>query len=163
MKPVPLTILGVDPGSAATGWAVISAMGNRVTLEDSGVIRPKGQDRPARLADLSQQFTAVVERYQLAEAAVETPFTGRNPKSAIALAEARGALLAVLGGHKITVQGYTPAAIKHSIVGTGRAEKEQVVFMVTRLLGLKKAPAHDAADAMAAALTHVHMRRWPKP
>jgi crossover junction endodeoxyribonuclease RuvC len=157
-----LTVLGVDPGSGATGWAAVAANGNRAALVEAGVIRAKGRDRPARLADLGRRFTDLVQRLDPDEAAVETPFTGRNPKSAIALAEARGVLLAALGAGGLPVADYSPARIKQSIVGTGRAEKAQVVFMVTRLLGLDKAPPHDAADAMAVALTHLHLRRWPR-
>lgn len=154
-----LTVLGVDPGSAATGWAAVLATGNRYSLVDAGVLRPKGRDRPARLAALSEKFAAMLEMVRPDEAAIETAFTGRNPKSAIALAEARGVLLAVLGSTEIATEGYSPAQVKQSIVGTGRAEKNQVVFMVTRLLGLHREPAQDAADAMAVALTHLHLRR----
>ena len=130
--------------------------GNRYLVVDFGVIRPKGDAPPARLADLSRRLDDVVDRLSPEEAAVETPFTGRNPRSAFVLAQARGAILAVFGARRITVADYTPADVKKSIVGTGRAEKTQVVFMVTRLLGLEANPPQDAADAMAVALTHIH-------
>ena len=154
-------IIGIDPGSRATGWAVVTTEGNRYQLLGSGVIRPKGDDRAARLADLARRMAKVLEEFSPDQAAVETPFTGRNPRSTIVLAEARGALLSVLGSAGIGVTDYTPAEVKKSIVGHGRAEKLQVAFMVSRLLGLHQAPPHDAADAMAVALTHIHHR--PRP
>lgn len=154
-------MLGVDPGSAATGWAVVAAEGNRCRLVGAGVIRPKGADRAARLADLSRRLAAVVGDNDPGEAAVETPFTGRNPRSTAVLAEARGAILAVLGSAGVPVADYSPAQVKNSIVGHGRAEKDQVAYMVVRLLGLAAPPPHDAADAMAIALTHIHHSRRP--
>ena len=149
-------MVGIDPGSSATGWAVLTAEGNRYRLHDFGVIRPKGDDRSTRLADLATRTAQVIEEHSPDQAAVETPFTGRNPRSTIVLAEARGVILSVLGSAMIGVTDYTPAEVKKSIVGHGRAEKVQIAFMVSRLLGLNQAPPHDAADAMAIALTHLH-------
>lgn len=157
----PTRVLGVDPGSAATGWAVISRRGHQYILHDSGVIRPRGTDRAPRLGDLAQRLEIVIAGARPDEAAVETPFTGRNPKSAMVLAEARGVILGVLGVAGISVVGYSPAEVKSAIVGHGRADKAQVVFMVTRFLNLASPPAQDAADAMAVALTHLHRRGWP--
>ena len=93
-------------------------------------------------------------------AAVESSCSGRNPRSSLSLAESRGVVLAVLGRGGIPVHSYTPAQVKLTIVGHGRAEKQQIVYMVVRLLSLAKAPALDAADAMAVALTHLHTVRW---
>lgn len=93
---------------------------------------------------------------------METPFTGLNPRSTVVLAESRGVLLAVLGARSIPAADYAPADVKKSLVGTGRAEKGQVAFMVCRLLGLQKTPPHDASDAMALAITHLHQRRFQR-
>jgi crossover junction endodeoxyribonuclease RuvC len=101
----------------------------------------------------------ILDEHRPAEAAIETPFTGRNPRSAIALAEARGAILAAVGSRRIRVSGYSPAAVKQATVGHGRAAKEQIAFMVVRLLGLQQTPAEDACDALAIALTHLQHRR----
>jgi crossover junction endodeoxyribonuclease RuvC len=155
-------VLGIDPGSAATGWALVAGSGTRAALVEAGVIRPRGEDRTSRLADLARRFEAVLARCEPDEVAVETPFTGRNPRSAMVLAEARGVLLAVVGSAGLAAADYTPAEVKSAVVGHGRAEKGQVVFMVTRLLALGKDPARDAADAMAVALTHLHLRRWQR-
>lgn len=153
-------VLGVDPGSRATGWALVVAEGNRYHLEASGVVRPRGSEREQRLADLHRSMASVLATCSPDCAAVESSFSGRNPKSGLALAESRGVILAVLGCNDLAVTSYTPAEIKSAIVGNGRAEKQQVGYMVVRLLKLEKSPPEDAADAMAAALTHIHLGRW---
>ena len=151
-----MRVLGVDPGSSATGWALILADGNRYRLVESGVSRPKGVDRAARLADLERRFFEIVARVAPDCAAVESSFSGRNPRSSLALAETRGVILATLGRLNVTTHSYSPAQVKSAIVGHGRAEKQQIVYMVTRLLALASAPPTDAADAMAVGLTHLH-------
>jgi crossover junction endodeoxyribonuclease RuvC len=148
-------VLGVDPGSAATGWAVVEGAGNRFTLAAAGVIRTGSGERPARLARLDSALSEVVAHHRPDAAAVESSFSGRNPRSGLALAESRGVALAVLGRAGIAVSSYTPTQVKSAVVGYGRAEKRQIVYMVMRLLGLEKQPAQDAADAMAVALTHL--------
>ena len=152
-------VLGVDPGSAATGWALVGREGSRYRLAASGVIRPKGETRSLRLGNLASRLGKLLEEHRPREAAVETPFAGRNPKSAIALAEARGVILGVLGRHGVEVTGYSPAEVKKAVVGTGRAEKAQMIYMVCRLLSLDEEPPSDAADAMSIALTHLARRR----
>jgi len=153
-------VLGVDPGSAATGWAVIESSGSRARMVECGVVRPRGDDRAKRLADLARRLDEVVVRLAPDTAAVESAFTARNPRSALSLAEARGVVLCVLGGRGLSVASYSPAQVKSSVVGTGRAEKRQVVFMIVRLLALAEDPPRDAADAAAVALTHVHLQRF---
>ncbi len=130
-------------------------------MVECGVVRPRGDGRAERLADLARRLDEVVDRLEPDAAAVESTFTARNPRSALALAEARGVVLAVLGAHGLPVTSYSPAQVKSSIVGTGRAEKQQIVFMIVRLLGLADNPPRDAADAAAVALTHVHLHRLP--
>jgi crossover junction endodeoxyribonuclease RuvC len=110
------------------------------------------------LADLDRRFTALITELAPDCAAVESGFSGRNPKSGLILAESRGVLLAALGRIDIPVHPYTPAQVKSAMVGHGTAEKQQVAFMVVRLLGLAEAPPSDAADAAGVALTHVHSR-----
>lgn len=150
-----MRVLGVDPGSAATGWAVVERRGRRLHLAASGVIRSGRGSRSERLARIAAALRDVLEAFAPEEAAVETPFFGRFPKSSLQLAETRGAILAVLGGAGIPVGDYSPAQVKMTVVGFGGAEKEQVVFMVRRLLRLQDDPPTDAADAMAVALAHL--------
>jgi crossover junction endodeoxyribonuclease RuvC len=155
-----IRVLGVDPGSRATGWALVIADGNRYRLEESGVVRPQGKDRHQRLADLQRRFAEVVTDLAPHCAAVESSFTGLNPKTGLALAESRGVILAVLGGLDLDVASYSPAEVKSAVVGHGKAEKQQIQYMVVRLLQLQKTPPSDAADAMAVALTHIHLKPW---
>ena len=156
-------VLGIDPGSRATGWALVIAEGNRYSLENGGVLRPKGENRPERLADLQPRLVELVAGLTPDCAAVESSFSGLNPKTGLALAESRGVILAVLGCNDLPVSSYSPAEVKKAIVGTGRAEKRQINYMVVRLLRLADQPPEDAADAMAVALTHIHIGRWKNP
>jgi crossover junction endodeoxyribonuclease RuvC len=160
---VGVRVLGIDPGSRATGWALLIADGNRYRLESAGVVRPRGEHRHQRLFDLQNRLADVVGRLAPDCAAVESSFSGLNPKTGLALAESRGVILAVLGGLDLDVSSYSPAEVKSAIVGHGRAEKQQINYMVVRLLALEKKPASDAADAMAVALTHIHLGAWKKP
>ena len=153
-----MRVLGVDPGTRATGWALVIVEGNRSRLETCGVVRPKGADHATRLADLDRAFSAIIMETAPDCAAVESGFTGKNPKSALVLAESRGVLLAALGRTGIQVHPYTPAQVKSAMVGHGTAQKNQVAFMVVRLLGLTETPPSDAADAAGVALTHIHNR-----
>ena len=153
-------VLGVDPGSAATGWAVICADGNRYRVEAHGVVRARGRQRAERLADLDRRFSTLVAELAPDCAAVESSFSGRNPRSSLSLAECRGVVLAALGRCGVATSSYPPAEIKSAIVGHGNAQKQQVAYMVTRLLNLDSEPPADAADAMAVALTHLHTKPW---
>jgi crossover junction endodeoxyribonuclease RuvC len=153
-------VLGIDPGSRATGWALVIAEGNRYRLETAGVVRPRGDQRHGRLADLQHRLAKVVGDLAPDCAAVESSFSGLNPKTGLALAESRGVILAVLGGLDLEVTSYSPAEVKSAVVGHGRAEKQQVNYMVVRLLSLNDKPPSDAADAMAVAITHIHLGTW---
>jgi crossover junction endodeoxyribonuclease RuvC len=153
-------VLGIDPGSRATGWALIIAEGTRYRLERAGVVRPRGDHRHGRLADLQHRLATVVGELAPDCAAVESSFSGLNPKTGLALAECRGVILAVLGGLDLDVSSYSPAEVKSAVVGHGTAEKQQIIYMVERLLALEEKPPSDAADAMAVALTHIHRGAW---
>jgi crossover junction endodeoxyribonuclease RuvC len=150
-------ILGVDPGSRAAGWALVTFNGPP-RLVGAGVLRPPTTTSFAeRLLALHDALLAVVERERPDEAAVEKVFSGINPQSLITLGEARGVLLLALARASVPVHEITPAEIKKTITGTGQAGKEQVRRMVLSLLGSPSGfsrLALDAADAAAAALTH---------
>jgi crossover junction endodeoxyribonuclease RuvC len=150
-------ILGVDPGSRAAGWAVVSFDGSP-RLVAAGVLRPSTTTPFAeRLLALHDGLLAIAERERPDEAAVERVFSGVNPQSLITLGEARGVLLLALAHASIPVSEVTPAEIKKTVTGTGQADKEQVRRMVLALLGPPAGTSRlalDAADAAAAALTH---------
>ena len=147
-----MRILGVDPGSRATGWALVS-FGTPLRLEGAGVLRPPaGLPFERRLLWLREALAGIVSRMGPDAAAVERVYAGVNPQSLITLGEARGVLLLALAESGIAVAEITPAEVKRAVTGTGAAEKEQVRRMVASLLG-RRLPL-DAADAAAAALAH---------
>jgi crossover junction endodeoxyribonuclease RuvC len=115
----------------------------------------RGPSRAHTLASLADQLTVLLDRLGPDVVAVETPFAGAHPRAALALAEARGAILTVLGRWGGRVVEYEPAKVKAAVVGHGRAEKQQVSFVVSHALGLAASPPADAADALAVALCHL--------
>lgn len=154
-----LTIIGIDPGSVCLGWGVVCETSGVVKLVDCGVVRPKGKDFSSRMGDLFVELSKVIARYNPDEAAVETVFTHKNIMSALKLGQARGVALAACAAHGVSVADYEPTAIKKNLVGTGRAEKSQVSFMVGRILGVKEDWAVDAGDALGCAICHLNTRR----
>ncbi len=155
-----MLILGLDPGSVVTGYGLVEMRGPDVTLVEVGTLScPARMPLAERLARLGADLDALVTRAPPATAVLEAPFHGRNSRSLIVLAQARGALLAVLGGRGIEVREYTPAEVKSAVTGNGRADKEQVARMVRLLLGLSGTWATDATDALAVALCAAHRFR----
>ncbi len=152
-----MRVLGVDPGSVATGWALLEGDSRRQRVVECDVIQlPRRLAFAARLALLQQELARVLQVLQPDAAAVESPFHGRSVRSVLQLAHARGVILAVLSGSNLTVDEYSPAEVKKSVTGSGRAGKEQVAHMVARLLGPAVGSAsHDLSDACAVALCHL--------
>lgn len=149
-----MRILGLDPGSVHTGYGVVESRGSSLTgLAWGRFTCRRGEELPARLAFLGGELERLLEEWQPQLAVMESLFHGRNPRSLIVLAQARGALLAVLAGHGLEIREYSPAEVKSAVAGNGRAGKEQVSRMVRLLLatGPKNLPA-DATDALAVAL-----------
>lgn len=146
-------ILGIDPGTAACGWGVVSVEGNRIRSLGYGCWRthPK-TSRATRLAELVEGFATVSDRFHPTHFAIEEAFGGKNIQSALRLGEARGALLVAAAQAGLPIEEYSPATVKKCVVGNGRADKEQVQFMIQRLLGLSEPPTPlDASDALAIA------------
>jgi crossover junction endodeoxyribonuclease RuvC len=155
-------ILGIDPGLQRTGWGVIMCEGARISWIAHGVVAPPTCAPLAdRLGFLAQGISNVLEAYRPAEAAVEEVFMAKNAQSALLLGHARGATLAILSQSQIAVSEYATRRIKKALVGTGSAEKDQVAFMVRRLLPQSGSVNADAADALAAAICHAAERRSP--
>ncbi len=154
-----IRILGIDPGSGATGWGVIEADGPRLSFLAAGVIRPKrALSRAERLAAIHEGLAALIADWTPAEAAVEETFVNASPRDALVLGEARGVALLAPALAGILVAEYAANTIKKSVVGKGHAEKQQVAAMVRVLLPASGAQAADAADALAAAICHAHHR-----
>jgi crossover junction endodeoxyribonuclease RuvC len=161
-------VLGIDPGSIVTGWGLIEIEGNRlchVAHGTIGVSAALGQS--ARLSQIYRGIQDIVQQYQPAAVSLEKVFFSRNVQSALKLGQARGMALLAAAQNHIDVSEYSAAEIKVAVVGYGRATKEQVQRMVTALLCLRGAMRADAADALAAAICHVHratfQTRVPQP
>lgn len=155
-----MRVLGLDPGSRRTGYGVLELAAGSPRYVEHGVL-PLDPDAPleVRLAALSNALAGVLDRNRPDAAAIETVFTGKNMRSAIVLAQARGALLAQLGLRSIPVFEYQPAVIKTTLTGFGRAEKGQIQTMVRLLLKLPELPTTDSADALAVAICHLRNAR----
>jgi crossover junction endodeoxyribonuclease RuvC len=155
-------ILGIDCGSQVTGYGVIDSDGVTHALVEAGVVRtdPK-QPFAIRLLQIGQELRAIIARHHPEAAAVEDAFTSVNARSALKLSQVRGATLLVLAEAGLTIGEYPPATVKGSVVGHGRAEKEQVAFMIRALLRLdNELRPLDASDAVAVAVCHaVHQPR----
>ncbi|HEX8724075.1 MAG TPA: crossover junction endodeoxyribonuclease RuvC [Gemmatimonadaceae bacterium] len=159
-----MIVLGVDPGTAQTGYGVVRGDGTRPpTLVECGVIRTRARDPlPVRLRDIYDGICELLDRHRPDAMAVEDVFYARNVRTTIVLGHARGVVLLAGEQRAVAMYEYPPAEIKKAIVGRGAASKEQVQFMVTRLLRLKSAPQPaDAADGVAAALSCVMGARVP--
>jgi crossover junction endodeoxyribonuclease RuvC len=147
-------ILGLDPGSLHTGYGLVEKNGSALRVLDVGRLScPRGLPVPQRLAHLAGRMGELLARRPPDLAVLESPFAGMNARSLIVLAEARGALLAVLAGRGIEIREYSPAEVKSAVTGNGRADKDQVARMVRLLLGTDGAGwASDATDALALAI-----------
>lgn len=153
-------VLGIDPGLANAGWGVIDVDGNRLTYVAHGSISTDSKiPAPVRLKEIFDQLSIIIEKYKPVEAGMETLYFAKNVKTALPVAEARGVLSLCMVQNGLMLSEYTPLQIKQAVVGNGRADKNQVQQMVKLILGLDKIPKPDhAADALAAAICHVHMR-----
>ena len=156
-----MIVLGVDPGSHATGFGVIST-GPVVRMLGGGVIRA-GKNAPLadRLLVIHEQLTAVIDRFDPEAMAVEDLFNAKNDRSSLILGHARGVILLAGACAGLAVAEYAPREVKNAVTGNGAATKEQVRFMVMRLLCLKESPPLDQSDALAVALTHAGRSRFP--
>ncbi len=150
-----MRILGIDCGSERTGYGVIDTDGRTHRMTTSGVIRtsPKTPFN-VRLLEIARGLRDVIAEFSPEAAAVEEVFHSHNPKTAIKLAHVRGVALLAIAEAGIVLGEYSPLEVKTSVVGYGRAEKQQVQLMVQNLLGLAEFQAEDASDAIAVAICH---------
>jgi len=149
-------ILGVDPGSHATGYGVIEVGGGRMSCLDAGTIRAiKGDDLPARLRTIHEALLEIVTAHDPQEMAVEDVFIAKNARSSLILGHARGAALLAGSLSGLSIFEYAPREVKMAVAGNGAATKEQLRWMVTRLLSLPKEPSSlDTSDALGVAVCH---------
>ncbi len=160
-SPGVLRVLGIDPGTATVGWAVLA--------ENCGCIKPLAfgyistspkLSATKRIKEISDDLEKIIKKYKPQEAAVEDIFFFKNLKTAIKVSESRGAILLTLENLKVKIVSYTPLQVKQALTGYGRAEKKQIQLMVKNILKLKKIPKlDDTADALAIAICHLNSRK----
>lgn len=160
-----MIVLGIDPGTAVTGYGVV--VGERMVpprLVECGIIRTRPRDSLAsRLQEIHAGIAELIQRHCPHVLAIEDVFYARNVRTTVVLGHARGVILLAAANARLEIAEYPPAEIKKAVVGTGGATKEQVQFMVTRLLRLKTAPEPaDASDGVAAALAYLMIAALPR-
>ena len=157
MGPGTFRLVGLDPGLRHTGWGIIDVSGNRLSHVANGAVHSDSDlSLAARLVQLFDGLTAVIERWQPDEAAVEEVFVNKNPASTLKLGMARGVALLVPAKAGLLVAEYPTNLVKKSVVGAGHADKNQVQVMVGMLLPGVEMKSADAADALAVAICHAH-------
>ncbi|MDD2621060.1 MAG: crossover junction endodeoxyribonuclease RuvC, partial [Syntrophomonadaceae bacterium] len=153
-----MLVLGIDPGTATTGYGLVDYRGSREILVDYGTIRTSSTiDMPLRLCAINEGLNQLLQEYKPEVVVVEQLFFHKNTKTAITVAQSRGVVLmtAAISGYQIAE--YTPLQVKQAVVGYGKAEKKQVQLMVQQILAMKELPRpDDAADALAIAICHIH-------
>jgi len=156
-----MLVLGIDPGTALTGYGLVKSEGDDLTLVAYGVITTSPhQPLPERLQHIYRELTALIEDRQPTAVAVEELFFSKNVRTALSVGQARGVVLLAAANAGLPVYEYTPLQVKQAIVGYGQASKAQVQQMVKMLLALDSVPQpDDAADAIAVAICHTHSAR----
>jgi crossover junction endodeoxyribonuclease RuvC len=156
----PIRILGIDPGLRRTGWGVVEIAGNRLGFVGCGSVTTDDRHALAvRLLAIYDGLLRVVEEYRPDEAAVEATFVNKDATATLKLGQARGIAMVVPAKAGVPVAEYAPNLVKKSIVGAGHGDKVQVRMMVGVLLPKANPHSHDAADALAIAVTHAHHRQ----
>jgi crossover junction endodeoxyribonuclease RuvC len=161
MKNNNLKVLGIDPGTATTGWAILSEFNGKISPLVYGHIETsKEKSDEERILEISRDLKEIIEKYQPTEAGVEDIFFFKNQKTIITVAQARGAVLLTLGQNNVRVSSYTPLQVKQAITGYGRADKKQMQEMTKSILKLEELPKpDDTADAIAIAICHINSRK----
>lgn len=154
-----MIVIGIDPGTASTGYGVVESVGARLRALDHGVVETTARMAPERrLAEIHARIVALLELHRPDALAIEELYFGVNARTAFAVGQARGVVLLAAGQHCIPSRSYTPQQVKGAVCGSGRAEKDQVARMVARLLGLGQPPARDhAGDALAVAICELNL------
>ncbi|HEY8765214.1 MAG TPA: crossover junction endodeoxyribonuclease RuvC [Solirubrobacteraceae bacterium] len=153
-----MIVLGIDPGTASTGYGVVQSSGSRLSAVDEGVIQTRpGVPLERRLADIHARVGDLLDQHGPDAMAIEELYFGANVRTAFSVGQARGVVLLAAGQRGIPSRSYTPQQVKSAVCGSGRAGKDQVGRMVARLLGLRAVPTPDhAADALAVAICELN-------
>ena len=158
-----MKILGIDPGSRNCGYCILEYHGKKPTLVEAGLIKIKTTVLQEQIVELVEGLDVILGSHRIDEAAIEDIFFAFNPKTVLKLAQFRGALSLKILQEIGYFHEYTPLQVKQAMTGNGKASKEQVAFMVRRLLGIaKEIKPFDVTDAMAVALTHAQRVKMRK-
>jgi len=151
-----VTVLGIDPGTAACGFGIVRERGNRLKALGYGCWKTSASERPElRLKTIFDGVTELIEEWQPRAVVLEESFVGVDARTALSVGQARGAVLVAAASFGLECAEYAPSRVKQAVCGYGRAEKAQVARMVSAILGLKQVPQpHHAADALAVAICH---------
>jgi crossover junction endodeoxyribonuclease RuvC len=156
----PIRILGIDPGLRRTGWGMVEVAANRLGFLGCGSVTTRDEDTlAARLLAIHDGLLRVLDEFRPDEAAVEATFVNKDAKATLKLGQARGIAMVVPARAGLPVAEYAPNLVKKSIVGAGHGDKAQVRMMIGVLLPKADPSSHDAADALAIAVTHAHHRQ----
>ncbi len=157
-----MRVIGIDPGTAITGWGVIEGDGQKLHLVAYGVvITPAQQSLPQRLQTIYSELTVIIRQWQPETSAIEELFFSNNAKTALTVGHGRGVAMLALANANLSIAEYKPMEVKQAITGHGGADKAQIQQMVKLLLELEDIPRpDDAADALAVAICHLHSARW---
>ena len=164
MQGSPIRILGIDPGSRITGYAVVELRASTVHFLTAGIIRLSEKSLPERLGKLLRAIEHLLETQHPTTAAIENVFMHKNAMSALKLGQARGAIIATIAAQGLSVSEYAPTRVKQALVGKGQADKQQVMHMVKLIAKIQQPLPVDASDALAVAICHAHhmlgQTRW---
>lgn len=158
-----MTIIGIDPGTICTGFGVIKYYRNELTLINSGIIKPPAiKEMSPRLEAIYNELTLLIRKFDPDAFALETAFYGKNVQSALKIGYARGVSMLAARHNNLDTAEYTPREVKKSVVGNGAASKEQVQYMIKKLLSIRKSKIKfDETDALAVALCHAFKMSSP--
>ncbi|MEQ8200022.1 MAG: crossover junction endodeoxyribonuclease RuvC [Syntrophomonadaceae bacterium] len=157
-----MLVLGIDPGTATTGFGLVQGDYGQEKLVDYGVIKTSpAMGMPQRLAQINREYSQLLLDYRPDAVAIEQIFHHKNAKTVISVAQSRGVLIMATALREIEVAEYTPLQVKQAVTGFGNADKKQIQVMIQKILKLEDIPRpDDAADALAIAICHLHSYRW---
>jgi crossover junction endodeoxyribonuclease RuvC len=151
-----MRVLGIDPSTRSMGYSILKVADNRVILQEAGVLKFQTKDLKGQIEELDRGMDEIIRGRNITSVAIEDIFFAYNPKTVIKLAQFRGALLLKIVQTLGDYSEYTPLEVKQSITGNGKSTKEQVAFMVKRILNIRgEIKPLDITDAMAVAITHI--------
>ena len=152
-----MKILGIDPGTRNCGYAIVEKNGSTIKHIEAALIKIKTKILQEQIVEMTEGFDLIFSKHEIDEVSIEDMFYAFNPKTVIKLAQFRGAISLKILQKFGNFAEYTPLQVKKAVTGNGKSTKEQVAFMVKRLLGIKKEiKPLDITDAIAIALTHAH-------